>query len=267
MEPRDGVAFGMAAPAELWGRRLAEVGDVQARRVFGQLGSPEKALQIAREELAAGRMPVISFKVPGTDWAGVAAGRYDERLRYVTRELAAPGGRVFLTLHHEPASDGTPSDYAAMMLHALPILSAPENIDAGPILNGFWWSNTDQGLSDAEIARWLPLDVLAAAELVAADTYQTGSGGHFIEGPATKIVNFSAWARRVGIERLGIAEYNSFSAAELEAAGRAVLADPRMEFALVYNSNVNGPPGRQLVLSGSRLEAFQRTLEMGETPR
>ena len=267
MEPWDGVAFGMAAPAELWGRRLAEVGDVQARRVFGQLGSPEKALQIAREELAAGRMPVVSFKVPGTDWAGAAAGRYDERLRYVTRELAAPGGRVFLTLHHEPASDGTPTDYAAMMRHTLPILSAPENIDAGPILNGFWWSNTGQGLSDVEIARWLPPDVLAASELVAADTYQTRSGDRFIEGADTKIVNFSAWARRVGVERLGVAEYNSFSAAELEAAGRAVLADPRMEFALVYNSNMNGPPGRQLVLSGSRLDAFQRTLEMGETPR
>ena len=260
LERRADVAFGMAAPAALWSTRLAEVGEIEARRVFGQLGDPDKALQIARDELAAGREPVVSFKLPGADWAGAASGRYDERLRYIARELAAPGGRVFVTLHHEPASDGSPGDYAAMMRHALPILGAPENVDAGPILNGFWWSDHDQGLSDEQIAQWLPSDVLAASELVAADAYQTQSGGRVIEGADTKIVNFSAWARRVGVERLGIAEYNGATAAALEEAGRAVLIDPRMEFALVFNSNVNNAPDRDLELSGPRLDAFRRTL-------
>lgn len=264
-DPRSDVAFGMAAPVDQWGTRLSEVGDIEARRVFGQLASPDRALQIARDELAAGRMPVISFKVPETDWAGAGAGRYDELLRYVTRELAAPGGRVFVTLHHEPAGDGTPDDYASMMRHALPILGAAANVDAGPILNGFWWSSTGQGLSDAEIARWLPADVLAESEVVAADTYQTVFGERTVELADTKILNFSAWARRVGVERLGIAEYNGSSAGALAAAGRAVLADPRMQFALVYNSNLEGPPGRQLVLSGPRLEAFRQTLALARS--
>ena len=254
------VAFGMSAPDALWSARLAEVGEIDARRVYGQLGSPERALRIARGEQAVGRMPVVSFKVPGDDWAAVAAGHYDDLLLYVVRELAAPGGRVFVTLHHEPASDGSPVDYAAMMRHALPILGAPTNVDAGPVLNGFWWSNERQGLTDQEISRWLPPDVLAVSELVAVDSYDTWFNDRVIEDAARKTVNFSAWARDVGVERLGVAEYSGATPESLEKSGRVVLSNPRMEFALVFNSDVNTQPGRGLVLSGARLEAFRQTL-------
>src|SRR3712207_7764536 len=42
------------------------------------------ALNLARSEVAAGRMPVLSFKAPNNDWTGAANGRYDAALRDLT---------------------------------------------------------------------------------------------------------------------------------------------------------------------------------------
>ncbi len=258
--PASTVRMGMSAPRAEWAERLAEVGDVRARRVFGDLASADAAVGLARAEVAAGRMPVLSFKVPGDDWAGAGAGRYDTALRALTARLAALPGKVFVTLHHEPTGDGRPADYAAMQRHALPILGAPGNVDAGVVVNGFWWSNGRQGYTDAQIAAWLPAGVLRVAEVVAADTYQGGTAGSPGEDAGVKIRNLSAWATRAGVPRLGIGEYNGVDAASVRAAGAAVLADRRFSFACVFNSDVNNRDGISWVLTGSRLSAFRATL-------
>jgi hypothetical protein len=217
-------------------------------------------VKLARAEVAAGRMPILSFKVPDNDWAGVAAGRYDGQLRSLTDDLAALGGHVFVTLHHEPSGDGSATSYAAMMRHALPILGAPASVDAGPIVNGFWWSKGAQGLSDAEIAQWLPADVLRVSETVAADTYQGGTAAKPGEDAGVKIRGFSAWATRVGVKSLGIGEYNGLNAAAIKAAGDAILADPRYSFAAIFNSDVNNLPGVSWTLAGDRVAAFKATV-------
>jgi hypothetical protein len=252
--------IGMSAPATEWSSRLGETGNVDARRIFGNLSTPSGALNTASAEVAAGRMPILSFKVPDNDWAGVAAGKFDAQLRDLTSRLAAFKAPVFVTLHHEPAGDGTPADYSAMMVHALPILSGPATVDAGPIVNGFWWSNGSQGLTDAEIAQWLPASVLKASEVVAADTYQGGTTINPGEDAGVKIANMSKWATRVGVSRLGIGEYNGLNAASITAAGNALLADPRFSFAAVFNSNENNRPDVSWQLTGDRLAAFRATL-------
>jgi len=257
----------MSAPSTEWSARLAETGGVDARRIFGDLGSPTSAIRVATSEVAAGRMPVVSFKVPNNDWAGVAAGTYDAQLRDVTARLAALPGQVFVTLHHEPSGDGTPADYSAMLAHALPILGAPTNVLAGPIVNGFWWSNGNQGLTDAEIAQWLPTNVLAVSEVVAADTYQGGTTAKPGENAGVKITNMSAWATRVGVAHLGIGEYNGLDAASISAAGTAVLADPRFSFACAFNSNVNNRADVSWQLTGDRLTAFQATVAKARAER
>ncbi|HET8615435.1 MAG TPA: hypothetical protein VFL94_07910 [Actinomycetales bacterium] len=255
-----GVRIGMSAPRGQWEARLAQTGPVQARRIFGQLGSPSSTVKLARSEVAAGRMPILSFKVPGNDWKGVASGKYDRQLRDLTSQLAALGGPVFVTLHHEPSGDGTPASYAAMMRHALPILGAPASVDAGPIVNGYWWSKGPQGLTDAEIAQWLPADVLKVSETVAADTYQGGTAANPGEDAGVKIRGLSAWATRVGVTSLGIGEYNGLNAAAVKAAGDAILADPRFSFATIFNSDVNNRAAVSWTLTGARLQAFRDTL-------
>ncbi|MEJ7598646.1 MAG: hypothetical protein WKG01_12120 [Kofleriaceae bacterium] len=252
--------IGMSAPATEWNDRLAETGAVYARRIFGQLASFESSVRLADSELAANRMPILSFKIPDDDWAGAANGRYDAQLHRLADALDALPGRVFVTLHHEPTGDGTAASYAAMQRHVLPILRAPSNVLAGVIVNGFWWSAQGQGYTDAEIAAWLPPDVLSLSEVVASDTYQGGTTADPGENAGVKIARMSAWATRVGVTQLGIGEYNGLDAASITAAGDAVLADPRYVFAACFNSNENNRPGVDWQLTGARLEAFKATV-------
>ena len=254
------VAIGMSAPASEWSDRLSETGSIDSRRIFADLASPDSAIRMATSEVAAHRLPVVSFKVPNNDWAGAAAGKYDTQIKAVTSRLAAIGGRVFVTLHHEPSGDGTPVNYAAMLRHTLPLLGAPTSVYAGPIVNGFWWSNGSQGLTDAEIAQWLPADVLKVSEVVAADTYQGGTASKPGENAGVKIANMSKWATRVGVQHLGLGEYNGLDAASITAAGNAILSDPRFMFADIFNSNNNNRAGVSWQLTGDRLTAFKATV-------
>ena len=252
--------IGMASPKAEWDMRLAQVGSIDARRLYDDLASVDATVAIARTEIAAHRRPVLSFKIPGNDWAGAAAGRYDTQIRALATQLAALPGRVFVAIHHEPQGDGTPAQYAAMQRHVLPLLSPPSNVDAGVIVNGFWWSAMGQGLNDTEIAQWLPADVLRLSEIVACDTYQGGTTDAPGENAGVKITRFSAWAARVGVTRLGIGEYNGLNAAAITAAGNAILADHHFVFACIFNSSANNRPGVDWTLTGSRLTAFQATV-------
>lgn len=251
------VRMGMSAPKSEWSTRLAEVGGVDARRIFGDLERPENALKLAAAEVAAGREPILSFKLPDNDWSGAANGRFDAELKSLAAQLDRLPGRVFVTIHHEPTGNGSPAAYAAMQKHVLPLLSPPSNVDAGVIVNGFWWSAGSQGYTDAEIAQWLPASVLRLAEVVAADTYQGGTTSRIGENAGVKIKRMSAWAGRTGVKRLGIGEYNGLDAASIKAAGDAVLADRRFQFACIFNSSVNNRDGVDWVLSGDRLAAFR----------
>ena len=247
------VRIGMSAPRDQWGARLAETGPVRSRRLFGSLSSPSGMISLAASEIGAGRMPIMSFKLPSNDWVGAAAGKYDAQLRSLATMLDNLPGQVFVTIHHEPNNDGAAKDYAAMQRRVLPILAPPSNVDAGVIVNGFWWTT----LTDAEIAQWLPSDVRRLAEVVAADTYQGGTPSNPGADAGVKIRRLSQWATRVGVSRLGIGEYNGLTGAAIKAAGDAVLADPRFVFAAVFNSNT-GSLGS--VLTGDRLTAFKNTL-------
>ena len=254
------VKIGMSAPRDQWDARLRETGPVYARRLFGQLSSTSGLISLARSEIAAGRMPILSFKVPNNDWAGAAAGRYDAQLRDLTTKLDNLPGQVFVAIHHEPTNDGTQRDYAAMQRRVLPILAPPTNVYAGVIVNGYWWSARAAGYTDAEIAQWLPADVLGLAEVIGADTYQGGTSASPGEDAAAKIRRLSQWAGRVGVSRLGIGEYNGLTGAAIKAAGDAILADSRFLFATAFNSSQNSRDGVNWQLTGDRLTAFKNTV-------
>jgi len=251
--------IGMSTPRSDWDLRLSQTGPVHARRLFDQLASPADTVTLARDEVEAGRYPILSFKLPNDDWAGAAAGQYDTQLRNLAAQLDAIPGDLFITVHHEPNNDGTAANFAAMQRRVLPILRAPDNVEAGVIMNGFIFRDW----TDAQIAQWLPADVIELSEIVAADFYQFGTE----QNPdpdntaGMKIRDFSAWATRVGADRLGVGEYNGWTAEAVGDAGDAVLEDPRYVFAAVFNSD-NGELG--FVLSGERLEEFKETVRESE---
>lgn len=245
------AAIGMACPRADWSLRLGQTGPVYARRLFvTSLTVPTWLPATLVDEHEEGRLPVVSFKVPNDDWRGAANGVYDAALRNIATVLATVPGPVYVCVHHEPSGNGTPADFAAMQLHVLPILAAGANVHAGVIVNGYWWSNETQRLTDVEIAAWLPANLLRLCEFVAADCYHGGTATDPKEGPAPKIRNFAAWASRVGVDRLGIGEYNGITADAITEAGVAILADARFVFACIFNSERNSRDGVSWPLEG-----------------
>ena len=61
-------------------------------------------IDIARDDIAHGRVPWVSIKTPS--WAAVGAGSYDRELDEFLRNLDSLGGPVWLTVHHEPEGGG-----------------------------------------------------------------------------------------------------------------------------------------------------------------
>ena len=246
-----GVMIGMSAPSGEWAQRLREVGPgLKSRRVF--VTSFSGGLGIAQDALRAGLYPVISFKTGGISWSAVAQGSADAQLRALAARLDALPGQVFVAIHHEPEGDGRPEDWAAMQEHALPILDAPDNVDVGVIGNGWWWSSKANGYTDAEIARYITPGVLRVSDVIAGDTYDGGTG----DGPGDKIRRMSAWADRVGAQRLGIGEFNGKTPQAILDTIAALRADPRFAWACLFNSN----RGIGDVLTGERLQAFRSGL-------
>lgn len=74
------------------------------RRTYFGWDNRMKAVTMAKADLAAGRLPWVSFKTPA--WAAVASGAHDAQLDELLRALDATGGPVWVTFHHEPENDG-----------------------------------------------------------------------------------------------------------------------------------------------------------------
>ena len=244
--------LGMSAPLQFWNKRVSEVGaGLQARRLF--FTSFDASLSKAQDTCNAGLYPVMSFKTGGYSWAQVASGDADAALQALHTRLAALTCAGFAAVHHEPAKDGAAADWAAMQVHALPILGGPAggNIKVGVIGNGWWWSAKKKGYPDSEIAQWITPSVRRVSDVIGADTYDGGG-----EDAGVKIRRMSAWADRVGVSRLGIGEFNGQSAAAITHATDAAKSDDRFVWACVWNSN----HGTVTVLSGARLKAFRAAI-------
>jgi hypothetical protein len=200
--------------------------------------------------------PVMSFKTTGYTWAQVAAGDADAKLRALATKLSALSCDGFVALHHEPAGDGAAADWAAMQIHALPILGGPSGgeVEVGVIGNGWWFSPSKQGYTDAEIAAYITPGVKAVSDVIASDTYQMTDTS---EEAAPKIIGMAAWARRTGgVKALGLGEFNAATPAAITNATNALAADPMYAWGCLWNADLNTVH----ILSGDRLVAFKTAL-------
>lgn len=251
--PGKKALLGMSAPGNLWDARVKEVGPgLQARRIFyGDFGA---GLSLTQRACADGMYPIISFKTGGYSWAQVAAGAADADLRALASRLAGLHCKLFVAIHHEPAKDGAAADWAAMQEHALPLLKANTDISVGVIGNGWWWSATAQGYTDAEIAQYITPRVKAVSDVIASDTYQTSVDG---EESAPKMIRMGEWARRTGgVKALGVGEFNGPTAIGITHATQALANDPLFAWGCLWNAD----GGVATVLVGDRLDAFRKAL-------
>lgn len=255
--PGTGGKFGMSAPDNLWAQRLAEVGGpahIKYRRIY--ITGFDGGLGKVQDSLNAGMTPIISWKTGSYSWSQVASGQADASIRSLVTKLNAIPGKKFLAIHHEPNGDGTPKDWSAMQVRALPILKTANQATVGVIGNGWWWSQRSQGLSDAQIAEWIPDAVINVSDVIAGDTYQDAS---LNEDGGVKMKGMADWARRhPNVKGLGVGEFNGLSAGGITNAMNVAKAESKFVWALMWNSQAGGVLGTPL--SGVRLDAFKAGL-------
>ena len=106
------------------------------RRTFWGATQVDKAVSIAAADLAKGRLPWISFKLPYS-WSAMANGQGDAWTDLATK-LSKLDGPVWLAFHHEPEGDGDITQWTAMQAHLAPIVrAAAPNVAYSIVLTGY----------------------------------------------------------------------------------------------------------------------------------
>ncbi len=117
-------------------------------RTYWRADQQENAITRATLDLAAGRLPWVSFKAPyalGTTtphtWAQMAAGAGDAWARDLAQRLGALPGPVWVAIYHEPEARRdveNVQDWKAMQQRLAPIFRAHPNIAFTVILTGWY---------------------------------------------------------------------------------------------------------------------------------
>lgn len=106
-------------------------------RTFWQASQVDAAVRTAEEDLAAGRLPWISFKLPAS-WDAMAAGSGDAWAKGIAQRLAGLDGPVWVAFHHEPETDGDIAQWTAIQKRLAPIVrSTAPNVAYTIILTGW----------------------------------------------------------------------------------------------------------------------------------
>jgi hypothetical protein len=140
--PRGGGAYvGAAAGGSQTfpGLESKTAAPLREHRSYFSAGQVDGAVNVVRADLAAGRLPWISFHAPYT-WAAMASGKGDAWAAALTRKLANVGGPVWIAFHHEPieSPDGTLQDWIRMQQRLAPIVHANSNNIAFSVIYSSW---------------------------------------------------------------------------------------------------------------------------------
>ncbi len=133
--PYLGMAYGSNTdPSSLEKNLGAPLG---VRRTYYRADQVAGAVRNAKADLAAGRLPWISFKLPSS-WSAMASGSGDAWARDIAAQLAKLNGPVWVAFHHEPEGDGAISDWRKMQERLAPIMrkGAP-NVAFTVVLTGW----------------------------------------------------------------------------------------------------------------------------------
>jgi hypothetical protein len=245
--------IGMSSPASVWNQRVNAVGPgLASRRIFADLGSGATSqLKLVEQALAAGMLPVISYKVGG-DAAGAASGKFNAVAAQAAAKLAAYDRNIAVTFWHEPHGDMTPAQYVAASKQILPAFKRGK-LRVGPILNGWLLDN-----QQATFGSYSPDGLFDLWDWFGIDTYESGtmqSPGS--RKPADRIPALKKYLSGRGFDLpLGVGEYNGYSAKSIADVGEALMSTPNVWFGCVWNST----GGKGWELTGDRLAAFKGTL-------
>ncbi|MBC7581603.1 hypothetical protein H7097_01910 [Aeromicrobium sp.] len=274
------VLLGMAASTSirpLYNEALGITGTVYERRQFDPGWITAAKMNNMLDDCDANNQYcVISFKVPGTDWAGVAAGNYDADLN-IAKSVAQSRAKPFaFAVHHEPQGDGVAADWAAMQEYLVQYLSPVNNKMAfTTIANGFWWG-PNHGKTDAYIATYYPQSLLNKMNqyrgVIAADFYDTypypnGTYGATDDRTSIKMQSFVDWAKAKGVNSLGVGEFGVSSAPEMTNSWNVIHTNRDMfGYANYFNSLANSVYDWRLIPSNYPIYDTGNPLDQGGSP-
>jgi hypothetical protein len=242
-----GCLFGATTPgngdsAEALGAKLGR--PLALDHNYFRLDQPVTSAEV-RRDLAAGRTPFISVAARTATgpvpWADIAAGKQDDRLRALAREVKAMGQPVFLAFHHEPENDqanGTPADYKAAWQRFSRIMAEEGATNAVKVYVCMGWR---PDLAEA----YYPGD---ACDWVAGDPYNwagtASKPGASWRSFAQAAGGFYAWARTKG-KPIMIGETGTLEdpadpnrkARWIRAMGATLQQWPEVKALVYYNDN------------------------------
>ncbi len=168
--PQCGAFLGMAYgsntdPTELEKGLGAPLG---VRRTYYRADQVAGAVKTVKADVAAGRLPWISFKVPYS-WEDMVAGKGDAWARDVHTQLDAVNGPVWVAFHHEPETDGNIQTWRKMQERLAPIVRGDStNIGYSVVLTGW---HQFYGPSEYSLANIWPRNV--KIDVAGFDVYNT----------------------------------------------------------------------------------------------
>ncbi|WP_309648024.1 Ig-like domain-containing protein [Nocardioides sp.] len=236
---------------------------LQIRRTYYTHDKVARAAQTAQADIAKGRIPFVSFKLPYT-WAEMAAGRGDAWAADAARQLAAVDGEVWVVLHHEPENDEPQIlDWTRLQQRLAPMFDLP-GLRFGICLTG--WHQFFSGNPEMSFEHLYPFG--APIDFIALDVYQaygtpknltkwTDLNGYWtrMEAFADK-VDVDWGLGEFGITDEGFASPNGPTFFDDTVAGIRAHGGT---FAAYFDSELN-TSGNSWWLSGAKRTAFLRTL-------
>ena len=176
------------------------------RRTYWNGAKVDAAVATAKADVAAGRIPWISFKLPYS-WAEMAAGKGDAWTKDLTAKLATIKGPVWVAFHHEPEGDGPIEDWKKMQERLGPIVrNGAPNVAFTVVLTGWnqWYGQTQYRIENI----W-PNTTVDIAGFDIYCFYATWKNGKFRTGEESLKEDYfdkvSAWAKSKGVA-WGLAE-------------------------------------------------------------
>jgi hypothetical protein len=162
------VPNGEETPLEAFAALDQAIGPLTMRRSFNPSLPVDFSASAAAGDAAAGLRSFVSWKPPGQDFRGAAAGRYDAEI--VTWARSVPRSGVFATAYHEPENDMTGPEFVALHRHLYQVVTdANPTIRWGPVYMAYWWDPAEPDHYIGDPAEWWPGEEFA--DFVGVDWY------------------------------------------------------------------------------------------------
>lgn len=185
----------------------ALIGPLSYRRCFDKVLPATFQLSCARDDRSRGYRSFVSWKPPGLDFAGAAAGVYDAQITAWAKSVPVNIG-LYATVWHEPENDMTGPQFVAMFQRVYTVVKAANpSITFGPVHMAYWWHEGSTHYAPGGPNAWWVWS--RYADFVGVDTYAANPM------PLKDDPRFQGWLRFVNAKAadkpLVVAEYGRYA--------------------------------------------------------